>query len=195
MNNQQELRRALKSFYCGRSLPRARVDFLLQAKTRMAKSCSTIAYHTAGADRSSDRSRRDFPSGDRSRRVSTGNRARRICRGSDEPYETFSAGNHFVALLRGSSSPESARFFDHARKFADTRTYRLMGARYCSIQGVPAAQLRVQDIRSGKESTLYAVKAVGKLQAVSPTVSGMDGIRVEVWRQDNVLFALAERVD
>jgi hypothetical protein len=39
------------------------------------------------------------------------------------------------------------------------------------------------------------VKAVGRLQAVSPTVGGMDGIRVEVWRQDNVLFALAERVD
>ncbi len=74
-------------------------------------------------------------------------------------------------------------------------TYRLMGARYCSIQGVPAAQLRVQDIRSGKESTLYAAKAVGKLQAVAPTVGSMDGIRVEVWRQDNVLFALAERID
>src|SRR5260221_11386678 len=38
MNNQHELRRALKSFYCARSLPKARVDFLLQAKTRMAQS-------------------------------------------------------------------------------------------------------------------------------------------------------------
>jgi Sigma-70, region 4 len=38
MNNQQELRRALKSFYCARSLPRTRVDFLLQARTRMAQS-------------------------------------------------------------------------------------------------------------------------------------------------------------
>src|SRR5258708_4647049 len=194
MNNQQELRRALKSFYCGRSLPRARVDFLLQAKTRMAKSCSTIAYHTAGADRSSDRSRRDFPSGDRSRRVSTGNRARRICRGSDEPYETFSAGNHFVALLRGSSSPESARFFDHARKFADTRDVPADGRPLLFNPG-SASRSVAGPGHSGKESTLYAVKAVGKLQAVSPTVSGMDGIRVEVWRQDNVLFALAERVD
>lgn len=74
-------------------------------------------------------------------------------------------------------------------------TYWLMGGRNCSIQGVPAAQLRVQDIRSGKEGTLYAVKAVGKLQAVAPAVDSMDGIRVEVWRQDNVLFALAERID
>jgi len=74
-------------------------------------------------------------------------------------------------------------------------TYRLMGGRYCSIQGVPAAQLRVQDIRSGKECTLYAVKAAGKLQGITADVDSMDGIRVEVWRQDNVLFALAEKID
>jgi anti-sigma factor RsiW len=74
-------------------------------------------------------------------------------------------------------------------------TYRLMGGRYCSIQGVPAAQLRVRDIRSGEECTLYAVKAAGKLQDITPTVDSMDGIRVEVWRQDDVLFALAEKID
>jgi hypothetical protein len=74
-------------------------------------------------------------------------------------------------------------------------TYRLMGGRYCSIQGVLAAQLRVQDVRSGKECTLYAVKAVGNLRDVIATVNSMDGIRVEIWRQDNVLFALAKLRD
>jgi len=73
--------------------------------------------------------------------------------------------------------------------------YRLVGGRYCSIQGVPAAQLRVQDIRSGQERTLYAVKAVGTLQDVNSTIDHMDGVRVEVWRHDNVLFVLAGLTD
>src|SRR5260370_14719620 len=38
MNNQQELRRAVKGFYGARSLARARVDFLLQAKSRLTPS-------------------------------------------------------------------------------------------------------------------------------------------------------------
>jgi anti-sigma factor RsiW len=73
--------------------------------------------------------------------------------------------------------------------------YRLVGGRYCSVQGAPAAQLRVQDIRSGKECTLYAVKAVGTLQGVNATIDHIDGVRVEVWRQDNVLFMLAGLTD
>jgi anti-sigma factor RsiW len=73
--------------------------------------------------------------------------------------------------------------------------YRLVGGRYCSIQGMPAAQLRVQIIRSGKECTLYAVKAVGTLHDVKSAIDRLDRVRVEVWRQDNVLFALAELTD
>jgi anti-sigma factor RsiW len=195
MNNRQELRRALKGFYCARSLPRARVDFLLQAKNRMAQSArpaltiplvqiaaltAAIAIFFLVADH--DEYQRAIE--------------RTVCAEvvmnhvRHSPLEIISS--HYsevqaaLSRLDFSIMPANSTILE---------TYRLMGGRYCSIQGVPAAQLRVQDIRSGKECTLYAVKAAGKLQHVTPTVDSMDGIRVEVWRQDNVLFALAERVD
>lgn len=195
MNNQQELRRALKGFYGARSLPRARVDFLLQAKNRMAQSprpwltipVVQIAGLTAAimifilvADHEEDQ-----------RAI-----GRAVCAEvvmnhmKHSPLEIFSS--HYsevqaaLSRLNFSIMPANSTILE---------TYRLMGGRYCSIQGVPAAQLRVRDIHSGKECTLYAVKAAGKLQDVTPTVDSMDGIRVEVWRQDDVLFALAEKID
>jgi anti-sigma factor RsiW len=195
MNNQQELRRALKSFYCTRSLPRARVDFLLQAKNRMAQSArprltipllqiaaltTAIAIFFLAADRE-----------EHQRAI-----ARAVCAEvvmnhmKRSPLEIISSRYSEVqsglSLLDFSIMPTNTTILE---------TYRLMGGRYCSIQGVPAAQLRVREIRSGKECTLYAVKAAGKLQDVASTVDSMEGIRVEVWRQDNVLFALAEKMD
>jgi anti-sigma factor RsiW len=195
MNNQQELRHALKSFYCTRSLPRARVDFLLQAKNRMAQSArppltiplvqiaaltAAIAIFFLVADH--EKHQRAI--------------ARAVCAEvvmnhvKHSPLEIISSRYSEVqaglSRLDFSIMPANSTILE---------TYRLMGGRYCSIQGVPAAQLRVQDIRSGKECTLYAVKAAGKLQDVASTADSMDGVRVEVWRQDNVLFALAERVD
>jgi anti-sigma factor RsiW len=195
MNNQQELRRALKSFYCARSLPRARIDFLLQAKNRMAQSArsplpiplvqiaalaAAVAIFLLVADHE-----------EYQRAIE-----RAVCAEvvmnhiKHSPLEIISSQYSEVqaalSRLDFSIMPANSTILE---------TYRLMGGRYCSIQGVRAAQLRVQEIRSVKECTLYAVKAVGKLQAVAQTVDSIDGIRVEVWRQDNVLFALAERVD
>src|SRR5260221_2236377 len=195
MNNQHELRRALKSFYCARSLPKARVDFLLQAKTRMAQSARPwltipvvqIAALTAAivifllvADH--EEHQRAIERAVCAEVVMNHMRHSPLAIISSHYSEVQAA----LSRLDFSIMPANSTILE---------TYRLMSARYCSIQGVPAAQLRVQDIRSGKESTLYAAKAVGKLQAVAPTVGSMDGIRVEVWRQDNVLFALAERID
>jgi anti-sigma factor RsiW len=195
MNNQQEPRRALKSFYCARSLPKARVDFLLQAKTRMAQSARPwltipvvqIAALTAAIVIS-------LLVADHEEYQRAIERA--VCAEvvmnhmKHSPLEIISA--HYSEVEAALSRLD---FSIMPANSTIRETYRLMGGRYCSIQGEPAAQLRVQDIRSGKECTLYAVKAAGKLQGITADVDSMDGIRVEVWRQDNVLFALAERVD
>jgi anti-sigma factor RsiW len=195
MINEQEVARALKSFYCARSLPTTRVDFLLQAKDRIAHPArpwrSTpflqIAALTAAmvilflvAAREEHR-----------RAIE-----RAVCAEvvmnhmKHSPLEVISS--HYsevrsaLSRLDFSIMPASSTLLE---------TYQLMGGRYCSIQGVPAAQLRVRDVRSGKECTLYAVKAAGKLRDVIATVDSMDGIRVDIWRQDSVLFALAEMKD
>jgi anti-sigma factor RsiW len=193
INNEQELALGLKSFYYTKSLPAARVDFLLQAKNRSAQSnqqwritpLMQIATLTAAivifflvAAREEHRKSIE----------------RAVCAEvvmnhlKHSPLEVISS--HYsevqsaLSRLDFSIMPANSMLLE---------TYQLMGGRYCSIQGVPAAQLRVRDVRSAKECTLYAVKAAGKLRDVIASVESMDGIRVEIWRQDNVLFALAER--
>jgi anti-sigma factor RsiW len=195
MNNQQELKRALKSFYCARSLPRARVDFLLQAKIRIAQPTRpwrTIPLVQIAALTAAIVIFLLVANHEEYQRAIE----RAVCAEvvmnhmKHSPLEIISS--HYsqvqaaLSRLDFSIMPANSMILE---------TYRLMGGRYCSIQGVPAAQLRVQDIRSGKECTLYAVKAAGKLQGITADVDSMDGIRVEVWRQDNVLFALAEKID
>jgi anti-sigma factor RsiW len=195
MNNDLELQRALRSFYRAKSLSSARLEYLIQAKTRallptrrwpaihlmpitaLGVACAVCLF--LGARQEQQRATE-----------------RAVCAEVVMNYEKHSPmqvlSSHYsdvqAALNRLDFSimPANSRILE---------AYRLVGGRYCSIQGVPAAQLRVQDIRSGQECTLYAVKAVGTLQDVNSTIDHMDGVRVEVWRQDNVLFVLAGRTD
>jgi anti-sigma factor RsiW len=194
MINEQELERALKSFYCARSLSTARVDFLLQAKNRIAQPTRprrTTAFLQITALTAAIVILFLVAAREERRAIE-----RTVCAEvvmnymKHSPLEVIST--HYsevqsaLSRLDFSIMPANSRILE---------TYRLMGGRYCSIQGVPAAQLRVRDVRSGKECTLYAVKAAGKLRDVIATVESKDGIRVEIWRQDNVLFALAEIKD
>jgi len=196
INNEQELALGLKNFYHAKSLPAARVDFLLHAKNRIAPQTSqpwritpllqitalTAAIVIFFLVAAREEHRRTIE--------------RAVCAEvvmnhlKHSPLEIISSRYSEVqsalSRLDFSVMPANSTILE---------AYRLMGGRYCSIQGVPAAQLRVQDVRSGKECTLYAVKAAGELRDVIATVDSMDGVRVEIWRQDNVLFGLAEMKD
>jgi anti-sigma factor RsiW len=195
MTNEQELVRALKSFYGARSLPTTRVDFLLQAKKRVARPTrpwrsapvlQIAALAVAVAILFLVAAREEH-------RLAI---ERAVCAEvvtnhmKHSPLEVISS--HYSEVQSALSRLD---FSIMPANSAILETYRLIGGRYCSIQGVPAAQLRVQDIRSGKECTLYAVKAAGNLREVTATVATMDAIRVEIWRQDNVLFGLAKTED
>jgi anti-sigma factor RsiW len=192
MNNQQALRRALKSFYGAKFLPGSRVDFLLQEKTRLAQSArpwltkppaqivaliTAIVVFVLVADHEHHQQAIE----------------RAVC-----TEVAMSQTNHSpleIISSRYSEVQAALRQLDFSitpAKSTILEAYRLMGGSYCSIQGVPAALLRVQNIRSCKECTLYAMKAAGKLHDITPTVESVDGVRVEVWRQDDVVFALAE---
>lgn len=75
----------------------------------------------------------------------------------------------------------------------------LIGARYCSIQGETAAQLRYQTPK-GSHSTLYEVgydqKLYGDLPMISegekPQTVMVKGLKVSVWVEKGLLMALVE---
>ena len=70
------------------------------------------------------------------------------------------------------------------------RWLRVLGARYCSIQGQIAAQIKLEDAR-GRTLTLYETRFTQALESVGPGVQRRDGIRIEIWREGDVLFGLA----
>ena len=79
----------------------------------------------------------------------------------------------------------------------------LLGGRYCSIQSVPAAQLRVLAPDKHNLKTLYQSEyrkdVFGPLPVLEngdvPVVVSVKGITVRIWVEKGLLFALTEAVD
>lgn len=77
-------------------------------------------------------------------------------------------------------------------------TQALIGGRYCSIQGITAAQLRIKDNSSGRIQSLYQTtydpnlfKGIPKLKEGQPPISvHAKGITVDIWVEKGLLFAL-----
>ncbi len=67
---------------------------------------------------------------------------------------------------------------------------QLLGARYCSLQGRIAAQLRLVR-EDGRSCTLYEVKDGAAFGGVEPARLELDGVAVQVWRQDGLVLGLA----
>lgn len=76
---------------------------------------------------------------------------------------------------------------------------QMIGGRYCSIQGITAAQLRLKQ-KNGPLNTLYQTeyryKVFGKLPDVGrrekPIEVFAKGIKVRIWVEKGVLFALTD---
>jgi anti-sigma factor RsiW len=69
--------------------------------------------------------------------------------------------------------------------------YRLLGARYCSIQGQTAAQLTLRS-PSGDIATLYEAAREGKLRNLETGEYDTEGVNVFLWNENGVLMGLAE---
>lgn len=73
---------------------------------------------------------------------------------------------------------------------------RMLGGRYCSIQGVTAAQLRLRDA-AGRTETLYQVRYDASRFGALPDVGGgqapwsaqVRGLTVDLWVEKGLLFA------
>jgi hypothetical protein len=79
---------------------------------------------------------------------------------------------------------------------------QLLGGRYCSIQGIDAAQLRVASA-DGELSTWYeAILPAEKLEKIpdmddgdEPSVFVVKGLQVRIWQEQGIVFAQARRLD
>ena len=76
----------------------------------------------------------------------------------------------------------------------------MLGGRYCSIQSLPAAQLRLMQPRSNGLKTLYQTEyrreVFGPLPVLekgeTPVTEHVKGITVRIWVEKGLLFALTE---
>ncbi len=77
---------------------------------------------------------------------------------------------------------------------------RLIGGRYCSIQGITAAQLRLKDDQSGQVQSLYQTVYDKKVfsglpqleENKKPVTVYSKGLAVDIWVEKGILFALTK---
>jgi hypothetical protein len=67
---------------------------------------------------------------------------------------------------------------------------RMLGGRYCSIRGRLAAQIKLED-EHGRVLTLYQTSFDEHFDGLPELQREQDGIQIRVWREDDLLFALA----
>jgi len=70
----------------------------------------------------------------------------------------------------------------------------VVGARYCSIQGHLAAQIKLEDSQ-GKHYTLYERSLIDTPTLPNQSEYMVDGIRVQAWREAGLFFGLASSSD
>ena len=67
----------------------------------------------------------------------------------------------------------------------------LLGARYCSLQGSVAAQLKLRD-EAGRICTLYEVRGdVPAFDYVGEEMHALSSLSIRLWREGNLLYGLA----
>ncbi len=71
--------------------------------------------------------------------------------------------------------------------------YQMVGARYCSIQGGIAAQIKLR-AEDGEWVTLYQTRLNSKLTALDGQRFVADNVNVQTWQEGGVFFGLASTV-
>ncbi len=69
----------------------------------------------------------------------------------------------------------------------------IVGARYATLAGVIAAQIRYVDDH-GVPCTLYEVRSAGQLAVLVSGEQQVDGVRVNLWREKGLLMVLARPI-
>lgn len=91
-------------------------------------------------------------------------------------------------------------FLPIASKNVNFDTQKLLGGRYCSIQGITAAQLRLKNDKTGNIQSFYQTSYDPVLFKGIPNISAGEqpltvhskGISVEIWVEKGLLFAVTK---
>ena len=70
-------------------------------------------------------------------------------------------------------------------------SFALLGGKYCSIQGVKAAQLKLRQHQSGIIHTLYIWPLTQTFKHLQAGAYKTDGVKVNVWADQHLLYGLA----
>ena len=88
--------------------------------------------------------------------------------------------------------------FSQVLGISDQIESRLIGGRYCSIQGITAAQLRMQN-EQGQYSTLFQTQDAEAFEMIpdihlghDPIVAYSKGYQVSMWREKGLLMVMVE---
>lgn len=68
---------------------------------------------------------------------------------------------------------------------------RLVGSRYCSIQGQIAAQVKLKDTHN-RLYTLYQTQLRESLRGLTQTELMVKGVKVTIWREGDAVFGFAQ---
>ena len=85
---------------------------------------------------------------------------------------------------------EKLDFTLHPPSLPGARGLRIVGGRYCSIQGQLAAQIKLED-DAGRMVTLYETRFVREFAGLSEGDLDLQGLRIRIWRDGDLLLGLA----
>lgn len=106
--------------------------------------------------------------------------------------------------IQSSSYEKTGAFFSELgflikeSSLLDEQRWQLMGGRYCSVNGVKAAQLRLRDKRDNSVQTFYQVNnKPGYFEGIPdirnnelPVTLNIDGLPVQVWSEGGIVYSL-----
>jgi len=71
---------------------------------------------------------------------------------------------------------------------------KFLGARYCSIQGQLAVQIKLAN-KDGLTQTLYQTQLNNKLQSLPEKIYVVDGVKIKQWQENGLFFGLASTAE
>jgi len=111
------------------------------------------------------------------------------------------AYNHSIKLQMEVLSPDYNTVQNHLNKLGfklvsstkiESKEWKLIGGRYCNLNGKIAAQLKVHNAKTGSEYTFYQAKlSADDIEDITDNEMYIDGIKVQLWREKGLLMGLA----
>lgn len=119
----------------------------------------------------------------------------------NNPISKQIAYNHSIKLQMEVLSPDYNTVQNHLNKLGfklvssakiESKEWKLIGGRYCNINGKIAAQLKVHNAKTDSEYTFYQAKlAADDIAEITDNEMYIDGVKVQLWREKGLLMGLA----